>query len=170
MIAFLHVIPFTLLTLCLPLVSSTFNPYCIQVLPLCHPLLPPSFTHLPYHPTIMSFIFHIFYSNQSSFENMSTNMFITILKQFQKYFLDTKPTKWNFGRYKQQATNYCTTHRIHLTSTEVYSTTWVGFLEEFSHPYACTKRSVQIGIQRTMELEDYAKTFLDVSIDQIFLT
>ena len=101
---------------------------------------------------------------------MSTNTFMTTLQQFQKYFLDTKPTKWNFGRYKQHATNYCTTHRIHLTSTEVYTTTWVGFLEELSHPYACTTSSVQIGIQRTMEQQDYDTKLLDVSIDQVFLT
>ena len=101
---------------------------------------------------------------------MSTNMFITTLKQFQKYFHDTKPTKWNFGQYNQYATNYCTTHRIHLTSTEVYTTTLVGFLEEFSHPYACTMSAVQIGIQRTMEQQDYAKKLQDVSIDQVFLT
>ena len=59
---------------------------------------------------------------------------------------------------------------IHLTSTEVYTTTWVGFLEEFSHPYACTMSAVQIDIQRTMEQQDYAKKLLDVSIDQVFLT
>ena len=96
---------------------------------------------------------------------MSTNMFITTLKQFQKYFLDTKPTKWNFGRYKQHVTNYCTTHRIHLTSNEGYTTTWVGFSDEFSHPYACTTSAVQIGIQRTIKQQDYSKKLLDVSID-----
>ena len=30
--------------------------------------------------------------------------------------------------------------------------------------------AVQIGIQRTMEQQDYAKKLLDVSIDQVFLT
>ena len=100
---------------------------------------------------------------------MSTTMFITTLKQFQKYFHDTKPTKWNFSQYKQHATNYCTKHRIHVTSNEVYTTTGVAFLEEFSQPYAFTTSAVQIGIQRTIEQQDYAKKLLDVSFDQVFL-
>ena len=118
----------------------------------------------------MSFIFNTFYSNQSAFENMSTNTFITTFQQFQQYFLDTKPTKWNFGRYKQHAQNYCANHEIHLTSSQVYTATWVGFLEEFSHQAAGTISSVEIGMQATMEQQVCAQKLLDVSINQVSLT
>ena len=117
----------------------------------------------------MWFIFNTFDSNQSAFENMSTNTFITTFQQFQQYFLNTKPTKWNFGRYKQHAKNYCANQRIHLTSSQVYTATWVGFLEEFSHQDAFTISSVQIGMQATMEQQVCAQKLLDVSINQVSL-
>ena len=113
----------------------------------------------------MCFIFHTFYSNQSAFENMSTNTFITTFQQFQQYFLDPKPTKWNFGRYKQHAQKYCANQKIHLTNSQGYTATWVGFLEEFSHQDVCTISSVQIGMQATMEQEVCAQKLLDVSIN-----
>ena len=98
------------------------------------------------------------------------NTFITTFQQFQQYFLDTKPTKWNFGRYKQHAQNYCANHEIHLTSSQIYTATWLGFLEQFSQQAACTMSSVQIGIQATMEQQVCAQKLLDVSINQVSLT
>ena len=55
-------------------------------------------------------------------------------------------------------------------SSQVYTATWVGFLEEFSHQYACTISSVQIGMQATMEQQVCAQKLLDVSINQVSLT
>ena len=101
---------------------------------------------------------------------MSTNTVITTFQQFQQYFLDTKPTKSNFGRYKQHAQNYCANHKIHLTTFQVYTSTWEGFWEEFSHQAACTISSVHIGMQATMEQQVCAQKLLDVSINQVSLT
>ena len=100
---------------------------------------------------------------------MSLNKFITTFQQFQQYFLDTKPTKWNFGRYKQHAQNYCANHEIHLKSSQVYTAMWVGFLEEFSHQAAWTIGSVKIGMQATMEQQVCDQKLLDVSINQVSL-
>ena len=101
---------------------------------------------------------------------MPTNTFITTFQQFQQHFVDINPTKWNFGRYKQHAQNYCANHKIHLTGSQVHTGTWVGFLEEFSHQAAWTIGSVKIGMQATMEQQVCAQKLLDVSINQVSLT
>ena len=64
----------------------------------------------------------------------------------------------------------CANHEIHLTSSQVYTITWVGFVEEFSQQASCTISSVQIGMQATMEQQVCAQKFLDVSINQVSLT
>ena len=50
-----------------------------------------------------------------------------------QYFINNEPRTWNFGRYKQHAQQYCLDNSILSIHTKVYSTSWVGFLQEFYH-------------------------------------
>lgn len=114
----------------------------------------------------MSAVLRLYSEHRDCFDSTTLPQFIDMMAYFQLYFLETSPAVWNYGRYKEYAAYYCDKNKIMNMDNDAYTTTWVGFLNDFTNPEQVLQQAQLLDSGIQVKQVTCAKQLLDVSTNQ----